>query len=251
MLDPESVFSQVFDALPRQGPGSTEDTLAALAHARDGFAPLNSILDVGCGSGAQSLALLRNSQAHLTALDLSPSLLARLQTAAEEEGFVSRLTTVQASMKEMPFASDSFDLIWSEGAVYIIGFENALESFRSHLRPGGRIAVSDIAWLVENPPREAREWMASEGVVALHDDEKRAAFVRQGYRLLNAFVVSAAGWWDHYLDPLSARVTEVRADQTDRAALSILDELDQEVAMHQAHLGTYGYVFYIAERTEQ
>lgn len=249
-MDPSSVFSQVFDALLRQGPGSADDTLAALAHARDDFTPLNAILDVGCGCGAQSLTLLRNTQAHLTALDLSRSLLARLETAAEEEGFKSRLTTVECSMKEMPLAPGSFDLIWSEGAVYIIGFERALEAFRTYLRPGGRIAVSDIAWLVEDPPREAQEWMEAEGVIALHDDEKRAAFPRQGFRLLGEFVVSAAGWWENYLDPLRARVAEIRREQTDREALSILDSLDQEVAVHRAHLGSYGYVFYIAERAE-
>ena len=242
-----NMFSQVFNALPRQGPGSTTDTLRALAQVTEGFGPLETMLDVGCGCGAQSMTLLRNTAAHLTAVDLSGRLLDQLQASAVAEEMGDRLTTVECSMKDMPLAPSSFDLIWSEGAVYIMGFEAALEAFRTLLRPEGRIAVSDMVWLVDDPPTAAVEYWRTEGVTPVHDMENRRALHRQGYRLMDAFTLSAAGWWDNYLNPLAARVAELRPAQTDPAALAVLDELDGELATHRAHLGSYGYGFYVAE----
>jgi SAM-dependent methyltransferase len=246
-MDDASIFSQVFNGLPRQGPGSPEDTLAALTYVKNDFDSVKSILDVGCGSGAQSMTLLNNTQAHLTAVDLSGVLLSKLQASAQADGHNSRLTTVKCSMKNMPFPPNSFDLIWSEGAIYILGFEAALESFRTLLRPKGRIAVSHMAWLVEDPPQAALDWMKQEGAFTLHDLENRAIISRQGYRLLKAFTLSAAGWWDHYLTPLSARIDKARKETSDEKDLAILNELDNEIAVHRAHLGSYGYVFYVAE----
>jgi SAM-dependent methyltransferase len=241
------IFAQVFSALPRQGPGSQADTLRALAGVSEGFDPIERILDVGCGCGAQSMVLARHTSAHLTAVDLSGRLLQRLNASAVDQGLSHRVSTVQCSMKDMPLPPGSFDLIWSEGAVYIMGFEAALESFRALLRPGGRVAISHQAWMVPEPPAEAAEFWAAEGGAPLHDHENRLILERQGYRLIDAFTVSAEGWWDNYLDPMAAQIAAVRPAQTEPAALAVLDALEGELAIHRAHLGTYNYVFYLAE----
>ncbi|MDG2335204.1 MAG: class I SAM-dependent methyltransferase [Myxococcota bacterium] len=242
-----NILSQVFTALPRQGPGSTADTLNALSRVRDGFGPIENILDVGCGCGAQTMALLRNTTAQVTAVDLSASLLARLRTSAQAEGVNDRLTPVECSMKDMPLAPNSFDLIWSEGAVYIMGFEAALESFRTLLRPGGRVAISEMAWLVDPPPTAAAQWWEKEGASVVHDREKRRCLERQGYRILDTFLLSDTGWWDNYLTPMAERIAELRRGQSDPDAIAVLDRIDGEIAIHREYLGTYGYVFYIAE----
>ena len=242
-----SIFSKVFSALPRQGPGSEADTLRALDAVRRGGSPLGDILDVGCGCGFQTMSLLQNTEAAVTALDLDSVLLAQLEQRAAAKGLASRLTTVAASMKEMPLEAASFDLIWSEGAVYIMGFENALASFRSLLRPGGRVAISEAAWLVDEPPREAVDWWETEGGTLAHDRVKRAQLADHGYRLLEAFTGSHAAWWDNYLDPMAARISALRGDHTQPEEVAVLDGLSAEIEIHRAYLGTYGYVFYVAE----
>ena len=102
-----NIFSQVFNSLPRQGPGSTADTLRALTRARDGVDPIEKILDVGCGCGAQTMALLSNTAAQVTAVDLSHALLERLQKSAQAEGVDGRLTSIECSMEDMPLAPNS------------------------------------------------------------------------------------------------------------------------------------------------
>jgi ubiquinone/menaquinone biosynthesis C-methylase UbiE len=123
-----SVFSEVFNALPRQGPGSRADTLQALESVRKHLPDSPRILDVGCGAGIQSLTLARHTGGQVLATDLSASLLEILDSRAREEGLDAQIQTVKASMKDLPFEAGSFDLVWSEGAIYIMGFEAGLRA---------------------------------------------------------------------------------------------------------------------------
>ena len=58
------------------------------------------------------------------------------------------------SMTEMDFEENSFDIIWSEGAIYIMGFREGLENWKRFLKPGGYLVVSEASWLIDNPPEE-------------------------------------------------------------------------------------------------
>jgi SAM-dependent methyltransferase len=55
-------------------------------------------------------------------------------------------------MKDLPFGREQFDLIWSEGAIYIMGFEQGLRAWKVFCKKGGHIVVSDCAWFEQNPP---------------------------------------------------------------------------------------------------
>jgi SAM-dependent methyltransferase len=245
-----SVFGEVFGALPRQGPGCDADTLQALDLVQRDWGPIERILDVGCGCGFQTLTLLKNTQARVTALDLSKGLLSRLVESVAADGLADRVETVACSMMEMPFEAQSFDLIWSEGAVFIMGFEAAATAFRKLLRPGGRVVISDAVWLVEDPPEEAIAWWRSEGETLVHFAERWKQLAEQGYRRVAGFTGSEAGWWEPYLTPMAERVAALRGVRTASEDVAVLDALDREIATHRAYLGTYGYRFYIAERVE-
>ena len=83
--------------------------------------------------------------------------LVRLEQAAHERGLADRITTLAASMDELGFNDSSLDVIWSEGAIYNIGFEHGVGSWRRYLRPGGVLAVSEITWLTHQRPTELEE----------------------------------------------------------------------------------------------
>lgn len=40
-------------------------------------------------------------------------------------------------MLDMPFDAESFDLLWAEGSIFIIGLARGLKNFRACLKPGG------------------------------------------------------------------------------------------------------------------
>tara|TARA_Y100001960_G_C14603641_1_gene792095 strand:- start:703 stop:975 length:273 start_codon:yes stop_codon:yes gene_type:complete len=61
-------------------------------------------------------------------------------------------------MDDLPFAESSFDLIWSEGAIYNIGFENGIKQFKKFLKDDGVLAVSEITWLTAQRPDEITQY---------------------------------------------------------------------------------------------
>ena len=139
------------------------------------------ILEVGCGTGAQTLALAFATGGAIVATDLVSAFLSRLRETASETGLGPRIRIIAADMGRLPFADGSFDLIWSEGAAYVLGFDNALSQWRSLVRPGGYLVVSELCWFRSDPPAEIRDFWESH-YPAMRDVEANLA------------AVSNAGW---------------------------------------------------------
>ena len=97
----------------RQGPGSDAHTLLALQLA--GLAPDAAlrIADIGCGTGASSLALAGALPAQVTAVDFLPGFLEELTAHASASGLAERIRPTVADMNALPFAQGEFDLMWS------------------------------------------------------------------------------------------------------------------------------------------
>jgi len=75
-----------------------------------------------------------------------------LRQRAIQQGVAECVTTVKGSIDALPFASGELDLIWSEGAIYNIGFENGIAQWRRYLKPGGVLVVSEIIWTTGTRP---------------------------------------------------------------------------------------------------
>jgi SAM-dependent methyltransferase len=238
-------FFQVFEYLPRQGPGSTEATKKAFSF----IPPLRSgaqVLDIGCGSGAQTRDLASLTTGTITAVDNHPPFLAALAAWAGREGLAGRVKTVCASMDALPSENGQFDLVWSEGAIFIIGFEKGLAAWKPLLKKGGYMVVSDAAWFQLNPPRELVQWWETEGAIP-RTEEQRAEQVRNaGLELLATFRLPEAGWWENYYVPMLERIELLRRTHgSDPACTAILDALEHEAAMYRNYKQYYGYTFFI------
>ena len=113
-------------------------------------------------------------------------------------------------MTALAFPPASFDLLWCEGAAYIMGVGAALRAWRPLLRPGGRAALSEAVWLRPDPPEPARRLFAdypAMGDVAAARDLVR----RSGYRLLGDFVLPQAAWMADYYDAAPPAPRRARA----------------------------------------
>ena len=151
------VFFDVHSGLPQEGPGSFESTKRALELAGS-FHKRAQILDVGCGPGRQTMDLARLlPSAIITALDNHVPYLHEVRRKAANAGVLNRVTAVEGDMRDLPAEPGSIDLIWCEGAAYIMGFRAALESWKPFLAPDGRLALSEPVWLQDDPPEETVE----------------------------------------------------------------------------------------------
>lgn len=107
----------------RQGPGSENDTLKALEFLNLSTNQKLKVADIGCGSGGQTITLAKKLEGEITAVDLFPKFLDELNEKSQKLGLTDKIVTLKKSMDELPFKNDEFDIIWSEGAIYNIGFE--------------------------------------------------------------------------------------------------------------------------------
>lgn len=119
------------------------DTLVDLLHDGTAYPAGCMVLEVGCGTGAQTVSLLaRSPAAQLVSIDISaPSLnRARSRVAAEAADAVMRW--VQADLIDLPFADGSFDQLFVCFVLeHLPDPAQAMRSMRRLLRPGGTITV--------------------------------------------------------------------------------------------------------------
>jgi len=148
----ERLIFEVHEGLPRQGVGRDVYTRRAYEMLPQLDAP--RILDIGCGCGAPTLELARSSGGQVTALDVHQPFLDELARRAVSAGLADRINVVQGSMLSMGFPDESFDLLWSEGSIFIVGFDQGLRQWRRLIRPDGFLVVHDVAWLRPGPPVE-------------------------------------------------------------------------------------------------
>lgn len=235
----------------RQGPGSPEATRLALTLS--GLAGRSGlrIADIGCGTGASTRVLARDLDAHVTAVDFCAEFLADLDAAAAREGLGGRITTLCAPMEALPFAPGSLDAIWSEGAIYNMGFAAGVAAWRPLLRPGGILAVSDLSWLgAQRPDALTRHWEGQYPEVAT-PSAKTAVLEAAGYRILGWFALPPDCWLGHFYDPLRARFADFLARHAGSAeAAALVAAEEAEIALYERHSAHLSYGFHIAARTE-
>jgi SAM-dependent methyltransferase len=241
-------FYEIFETLPRQGPGDRDATLRALAC----LPPLTSrhrVLDIGCGSGAQTLDLARATDAHIVAVDNHGPFVDILAGKVTEFGLGHRVVPQIGDMADLRFPDEAFDVIWSEGAAFIIGFGQALSAWRRLLRPQGHMVISELCWLRDDPPAEVREFFASEGADVGDFSARRNAIAAGGYRLLGDFALPSVGWWENYYVPLAERVARCKAEHPqDADALTVTARIEHEIEIYRRHGDCFGYGFFVMGR---
>ena len=241
----EAVFRDVQRGLTRQGPGSDAATVAALELCVDLTEPVR-VLDIGCGPGMQTLAIARSRNAQVVAVDLDETYLAELDHGADAAGLADRITTRALDMNELPFDDGEFDVVWSEGSAYIMGFATALQGWRRFLRSGGYLVVSELCWTAELRPQAVAEFFA-EAYPPMTDVESRAAeMAEHGYEVVGHFTLPDEGWWMHYYTPLERKLPALRARYADdEAALELIDATQREIDMRRQYGDYYGYEYFV------
>ncbi len=234
----------------RQGPGSSKETLKAIHLANLSTADTHlEIADIGCGSGAAAIVLAKNLDARVTAIDLFPEFLAKLNERARSEEISNKIETLSCSMDELPFNKETFDVIWSEGAIYNIGFENGVRYFRDFIKPKGYLIVSEITWTTNTRPKEIEEYWNSEYSEIDTAARKFAALESNGFSLRGYFVLPEDCWLENYYKPIESGIQEfLMRHKGNRGAIEIAEAERKELELYRKYRNYYSYGFYIAQK---
>ncbi|MDG6256912.1 MAG: methyltransferase domain-containing protein [Methanomicrobiaceae archaeon] len=241
-----SFLFTMHEGLPRQGPGSNECTRKAFSMLKD-LPDRPEILDIGCGAGMQTIELARRCpDCRFTAVDIHQPYLDDLDRKARAAGVGDRITTVRASMDDLPFEDAAFDVLWAESSIFIVGFEEGLTLWKRLLRPGGYLCLSEAVWFTDQPSPEAVAFWNDCYPAITSVEETGAKAEHAGYEVVATFPLPGSVWWDHYYTPLLERLPDLKAaaaGNPDAEALVAFSA--REIAMHREHGSEYGYEFFI------
>jgi SAM-dependent methyltransferase len=149
----------------------------------------------------------------------------------------------------MPFAQESFDLLWAEGSIFIIGLLRGLRDFVHYLKPGGYLAFTELCWFVDDPPVEVKAFFAD-----AYPDMKTIPEVCQmaadsGYRVIDRFNLPDSAWWDDYYTPMLERIKELKLHYAGIAeAEEVYARCEAEIDMFRRNSTCYGYTFFVLRK---
>ncbi|MDZ4178136.1 MAG: methyltransferase domain-containing protein [Coriobacteriia bacterium] len=246
MNDPAlAALVELHTGQPRQGPGDEAFSKRMLAMLPD-LPEHPRIIDMGCGSGAGTILLAEHFGVPVTAVDLFPAFLGQLKQTAEERGLSHLVRPIEADMGSLDLPDASIDLLWSEGAAYILTFAGALQSWRPFMADGGLAVISEISWFAEDVPDAlAAYWDAAYPAIA-DESVNRERAEAAGYAVLGVHRLPSSAWWDNYYDPLQRRIEEI-APGADEIMTSVIAESEEEMELFRQYSDYYGYSFYILE----
>jgi len=234
----------------RQGPGGEPETIKALDLALvDRSAPLK-VADIGCGTGASTLLLAQLlNKVHITAVDFLPEFLEVLEDKAKSLGVFERITTLACSMDDLPFTNEEFNVLWSEGAIYNMGFEKGVRDWNRFLKPGGVLVVSEITWITDTRPEEIQDYWSAEYPEIDVASAKFRILEKHGYSPIGYFVLPEYCWLENYYRLLQNRY-EAFLNQHGHSeqARAIVDAEKQEIEMYEKCKAYYSYGVYIARK---
>lgn len=244
-----NLICEFFSTMERQGPGSPEITLKALSFI-DNLTDKSLIADIGCGTGGQTMTLAKHVQGKITALDLFPDFINILNRNAEHSGLQDKVKGIVGSMDNLPFQGEELDLIWSEGAIYNIGFERGLNEWRKYLKTGGYIAVSESSWFTDERPAEINDfWMSAYPEIDTIPNQI-AKIHKAGYLPVATFILPENCWTENYFAPnMVAQEIFLNKYAGDITAEDFVASEKYEAELYYKYKEYYGYTFFIAKKT--
>lgn len=189
------------------------------------------ILDIGCGSGVPTIELARLGRGQVIGLDIDSAQLDSLRLKIKKAKLSDRVTALKCSMFDMPFPEVSFDVIWAEGSIAMMGFAAGLREWRRLLKPGGFLVVHD-----------------EEGNIKEKMDQVR----NQGYSLLHSFALDEKTWWNEYYALLESEIRKSRDKWTHNPkALAMLDAEQGEVEMVKRNPQRHRSAYFVMKKGAQ
>ncbi|MDH6309271.1 ubiquinone/menaquinone biosynthesis C-methylase UbiE [Dysgonomonas sp. PFB1-18] len=246
-----SLICEFFSNMERQGPGSPEVTIKALSFI-DNLTDQSLIADLGCGTGGQTMTLAQHVPGQITGLDLFPDFIDIFNRNAEQSGLHDRVKGIVGSMDDLPFQEGELDLIWSEGAIYNIGFERGLNEWRRYLKAGGYIAVSESSWFTDERPAEIHNFWVDAYPEIDTIPNQIAKIHKAGYLPVATFILPENCWTEHYF---AKKVKAQEIFLAKYAGNKVAEEFNAmqsyEGELYSKYKEFYGYTFFIAKKVGQ
>ena len=239
---------ELCEALPRCGPGDNESTRRAFsAFPTPPKHPF--ILDIGCGPGVQTIELAKISNGKIIAVDNHQAFLDKLKEQTRNEGLDEKIIPKNVSMLDMDFEENTFDIIWSEGALYFMGFQNGLKRCHHLLKNNGYLAVTELVYTSPNPPDTVIKFFENEYPDIKYIKGKIDVIQKAGFKILLNFTLPESAWLNSYYVPIEKELPGlIKKYQGNEIALGVFEGFRNEITFYKKYSKFYGYEFFIMQK---
>jgi len=233
--------------LERQGPGSSEMTIKALSFL-DNLSENSRVVDLGCGTGGQTITLAQNINGNITGLDQFPEFINLLNNKAKKLNLQERVNGIVGDMLNLPFEKEEFDLIWSEGAIDAIGFEKGLTYWNGFLKKDGYVVVTCPSWLTDEHPAEIEKFWSDAGSGLDTMGDNVGVMQKAGYTPVAVFTLPEKCWTDYFIPREAAGKALLEKHIGNETVETFIEDDRHEVELYSKYKQYYGYVFYIGKK---
>ena len=243
-----NLIVEYYSTVERQGCGSPEVTLKALSFIEN-LSSKSHIADIGCGTGGQTMILANNFKGKITGVDLFPTFVDIFNENAKKLDFQERVKCIARSMDDLQFEDEELDIIWSEGAIYNIGFEKGIREWRRFLKRDGYLVVSEAVWFTDERPTEIEEfWMdAYPGIDTIPN--KLDQMQKAGYLPVASFILPENCWTENFFDPqVLPQKNFLKKHAGNKFAEGFIANQRDEEALFKKYNQYYGYAFFIGKK---
>ena len=238
-----AALTDLHRGLDRKGPGDSDFSRNILSNLST--LPLKPrIADLGCGSGASALLLAQHYQSTVMAVDSSSVFIDELKVRAKQLGLEHLIIPIYGDMAKLDWSVGSVDLLWSEGAAYNLGFEQALKIWRPLLANSGIAVISEMSWFTDNVPEPAIAFWQNAYPMMGTEAENIDRANRSGFSVLSTHRLPSQVWWVNYYEPLRKWMQQIEIIPSTQ---SVIRETEEEMRLFEKFSDSYGYTFYILQ----
>lgn len=182
------------------------------------------ILDLGCGSGLLTIELAKLTNGDIIGIDIDQALLDKLNKKKKERNLTNRITTKRMDLLKNDFQDNYFDLIWEEGVVQVIGFEESFKACHRILKVGHYLVLG-----------QAIKTM----------DKNQDLITKCGFELIKQLNWLEGCWWTEYYEPLEIKIKEIREKKENPDIFENISVIEAEIRMVKTNLKDSDCAHYI------
>jgi ubiquinone/menaquinone biosynthesis C-methylase UbiE len=197
----------------------------------------------------QTIELARISKGTIIALDNHQTFLDLLVKQAKKQKIEEKIIPKNISMLDMDFEAGTFDIIWSEGALYFMGFQDGLRRCHQLLKDKGYLAVTELVYTISHLPEPVVEYFKSEYPDIKNIGENINIIKKEGFNLISNFTLPESAWMDNYYLPMENELPRlINKYQGNEVAMAILEGFRSEADFYRKYSNYYGYEFFVMQK---
>ena len=178
------------------------------------------------------------------AVDSSSVFIDELKARAKQLGLEHLIIPIHGDIAKLDWSVGSVDLLWSEGAAYNLGFEQALKLWRSLLSNNGIAVISEMSWFTGDVPEAAVAYWQNAYPIMGTEAENIARANRAGFSVLSTHRLPSQAWWVNYYEPLRERMQQIKITPSTQ---TVIRETKEEMRLFEQFSDFYGYTFYVLQ----